>query len=692
MLPNGILNGSIDAGSCVLADGTSYAAYSLTLPARGSLQLTLKGSAGFSPSLILRDPQGHLVTSGAAITHYAEAGQYTLLVNSARAKQFGSFVVTPVFTPEPFTLCHLFPSLGTGQTVNGNLTSASCRLPDLSAYDAYPITVFGSGTITVTMTSANFDSYVILQGDNGTLLASADAGGAGNPASITLPVSGSDTYTIVAAAGSSSEPPGNYQLSTVFTPNAAETCVSQGALDQNPLVSGSVNVTSCNFNLPNREDSALFNFYTLHVGQPGMAEISVLDSSFGPLLLLLDANGNQITENAQGGGTDSPLMRQQLSPGDYVLIIFNQDSFEGQYDLQYTFSPGPAPVCPIGTLVGGTPATGSLNGAASCLDSGFLADRYQIVLPVAGVVNIDLSSQDFTSLLFLEDAKNNALYFGEDTSESGSSHIQIRLPAGTYYAVAASADLPGGYTINYQVAPGAIPPCAAAKTIPVANGSSNGFNGTLSWTGSCSQPNGTLSNFYTFTTPASGTIAAVMISGDVDSLLFLTDSKGNPLRTDSNSYGQGNAIIVDYLPAGTYKLQAAAGGFQNTGDYQVDLLFTGAATAPKTCAPKAAALGSSVNGILSYTSCQYLDGTFSDIYQVTIADATNPVDIAASSSAFDTYLILLDAKGNLVGVDDNSGGGTNSHLVQNVPVGTYFIVVKPAGDPSSSGSYQLTVH
>jgi hypothetical protein len=120
----------------------------------------------------------------------------------------------------------------------------------------------------------------------------------------------------------------------------------------------------------------------------------------------------------------------------------------------------------------------------------------------------------------------------------------------------------------------------------------------LSWTGSCAGANGTLSDNYTFTTTASGTVAAVMVSGDVDSLLFLTDSKGNPLRSDNNSYGQGNAIIVNYLAAGTYKLQATSDGFQNRGNYQVEVLFTVASSDPKTCAAKNITLGKSGTGTL----------------------------------------------------------------------------------------------
>jgi hypothetical protein len=691
MPANGTTAGSIDSASCTLSDGTSFVAYSLVLPTRGNLQLTVKGAAGFAPSMILRNSSAHLLASGTSITHYSEAGRYVLLVDTARAKLSGSFTIASIYTPEPSTLCRVFRSIGTGQTLNGTLNAASCRLPDQSANDAYPITVYGAGTLTITMTSAAFDSFVILQGDNGSLLAQADAGGAGQPASITVPVSGNDTYTIVAAAGSSTEPAGDYQLSTSFAPNADETCVSQGALDQNPAISGSVNVSSCNFNLPDRQDSALFNFYTLHVSQPGLAQITVPDSSFGPLLLLLDASGNQLAENSQSGGENTPLLRQHLTPGDYILVIFDQDSFEGQYDLQYSFTEGPSSACMTGILSGANIVSGALDSVASCVNSGFLSDRYEIVLPVAGTVDIGLSSQDFASLLFLEDSKNNTMYFGEETDGSGSSHIQIRLPAGTYYALAASADLPGGYVINYAVVPGAIPACPAAKGIPIGTNASNGFNGTLKWMTGCPGPNGSMSDNYTFTTTASGTVAAVMVSSDFDSLLFLTDSKATPLRSDNNSYSQGNAIIVNYLAAGTYKLQAMGAGFQNSGNYQIDVLLTASTSAVKGCGPKSAAVGKSYAANLTYTSCQYLDDTFADLYKVTVSDASKPIDISAISSNFDTYLILLDGKGNVVGVDDNSGGGTNAHLIENVQPGTYFAVVKPASDPSSTGSYSLTI-
>jgi hypothetical protein len=55
MTPNGVISDAIDSTSCVLTDGTSYVAYSLTLPRRGTLQLNFKGFGRFCA---LFDPAG----------------------------------------------------------------------------------------------------------------------------------------------------------------------------------------------------------------------------------------------------------------------------------------------------------------------------------------------------------------------------------------------------------------------------------------------------------------------------------------------------------------------------------------------------------------------------------------------------------------------------------------------------------
>ena len=53
---------------------------------------------------------------------------------------------------------------------------------------------------------------------------------------------------------------------------------------------------------------------------------------------------------------------------------------------------------------------------------------------------------------------------------------------------------------------------------------------------------------------------------------------------------------------------------------------------------------------------------------------------------------MLDAKGNVLDVDDNSDGGTNSRITDTFDAGTYYIVAKPYSGYAATGAYMLTVN
>lgn len=491
---------------------------------------------------------------------------------------------------------------------------------------------------------------------------------------------------MIAAASNSSQKPGAYQLSASFTPVDGETCVSQGAFTVGLPVTGSVSGGSCNFDLPGREDSALFNFYDLQVDSVGMVNLQVTSSSFSPLLLLLDSNGNEVAEDSQSAGPGMPVIQQQLTPGAYRLLIFNEDSFDGQYTVQYNFTPGVAAPCQVQPLAVGAQTAGALSATSSCRVTGSMADVYKVVLPKAGAFNINMSSGDFTTFLIVRDAKDNVIEYGQQTPDGSSSDSSLTLAAGTYYVAASSADLPGNYQLAYQFNPAAAPPCPAPQMLPL----NTGYVGDLG-PGSCIGADGQPVDYYQFTTKADGTVAAVMMSTIIPSLLTLTDAKDAELRTDAGSYSEGNSILVQYLKAGTYRLQARSDEYNLTGAYRINQLFTASASKPAGCAPASLVLSTPKNASLTYTSCQYYDGTFTDFYKIIVTNSTKPVSINASSSVFDTYLILMDSKSNVLATDDNSGGGTNAQITGSLTAGTYYIAVKPAADPSSTGAYSVTV-
>ena len=96
-------------------------------------------------------------------------------------------------------------------------------------------------------------------------------------------------------------------------------------------------------------------------------------------------------------------------------------------------------------------------------------------------------------------------------------------------------------------------------------------------------------DYYEFTLPSDSVVAAVMTSSAVDGYLTLLDSSGRTLRSDANSYAGKDALIVQFLAAGTYRLAArGSSGMASSGAalYEVDLR-TLPGPRPPFCAPKA---------------------------------------------------------------------------------------------------------
>src|ERR1019366_7407378 len=288
--PNAQVSAGLDASNCTLSDGTWYADYLVDFPTRGDWSASVTASDGVTPlTLILRDLSGAQLASGATLHRAVERGAYHVLVNAAAPNQGGSYQFTSSFAATPNVLCWNFAMMGTIRPVSGLLGPGSCRLPDGSAYDGYQLTLYGSGTVDLAITPTGFTPLLILRTSDGYATpgkASTDDNGVMH---LTVGAVGNDTYTLAVAVSSPGQAGGAYSVSASFTPDQGETGVSQGALTAVEQYACSIPAGSCNFNLPGRDDDALFNYYDVHLDQPGVGVIqaSIANADFSPLLLLL---------------------------------------------------------------------------------------------------------------------------------------------------------------------------------------------------------------------------------------------------------------------------------------------------------------------------------------------------------------------------------------------------------------------
>jgi hypothetical protein len=670
MLPAGTVSGTLDNGNCQLSDATAYAPYRLDLPVRGQLALDLATPNDFI--LILRDSTGAKVDSGLSIHRAIEAGSYTVLVDARIPGQVGDYSVKSAFTAEPGILCTAFPSLGLSQTVAGTLGASGCIMPNGTAYEAYQVNTYGAGTLTVTVTSSDFTPSVIVRSSDG----SAVAAGQGSVAAAVDP--GSQYEVVVSTADNS----GAYQLTTAFQLADGETCTASKALAAQDSDAGTVSGISCYSTLVGSGDLFFYNYYTVAVAAPGVADVAVSSHDFVPILNLLDDSGNLLATDSGGGASGSEI-RLQLQPGNYIVQMVSSVPSGGAYQLNYQFTAGAPQRCSTAALDPNSNPTGALS-AASCRTALGLADLYTVAMPAGGTLQLTLSSSAAVPLVALRDTKDNLIVFDEDVEGLGVSQLQALLPAGSYTVAAAAVSGSGAYQMSSQFTAQAIPPCPAPQALSI----DGGYIQQLGRPG-CTGGNGQPVDYYQFTLPSDGVVAAFMTSSDVDGYLTLLDSGGNALRSDDNSYGYADPMIVQYLPAGTYRLAARAAGSSVGGLYEVDVRSTLGPRPPFCGSAGTLAVGAAAAGAIGYSSCQYA-GSFADLYQFQLTGSAT-IDLRLNSDDFDAYLVLLDAQGNLVDQDDDSGGGTNSRINRLLGAGTYYVVAKPNGDYTAGGNYSVTL-
>ena len=678
VLPNGTLGGALDAASCQLGDGTPYAPYRLDLPVRGQIKLAVSGTAG-GFSLTLRDAAGIRVDSGASLLRPIEAGSYTLLVNGRAAGQTGSYTVNTSFTSEPGILCSNFPNIGRHQAVQGKLPGSGCMALDGTPYEAYTLTTDGTGTLTVAVTSQDFTPMVAVRSIDGRPLSLLSAG------SLNIVLDRDSQYLIIVSSADKST--GAYQISNAYQPADNETCRSQKTLAASDSDSSAITAASCFVTIAGSGDQSYYNYYNFTLTDAGLATASAVSGDFTATLNLLDAAGNILAADSGGGGYDSQYnvqssLRAQLPPGSYRLQVFSDLPSGGNYALKYTFQAGNPQPCTAGALHVGGDVTGALS-AAGCRTSLGLSDLYTLTLASAGTVDLEISSGMFDAILAIRDSQDNLIVRDDEVGGLSVAHITADLPAGVYTVAGAATAGAGNFDFTTRFTAHDIPACTFAQSLDL-NG---GFIQRLG-PRSCTGANGQPVDYYTFTLAADALVLAVMTSSEVDGYLTLYDGNGNVVRNDDNSYGSNDPLIVQYLPAGTYKLAARGASSTVGGLYEVDLR-TVTGPRPPFCTPKAmVTAGATASGVITYTGCQYTDSTFADLYQMNLtADAA--LDLRLNSSQFDAYLVLLDSKGALVDQDDDSGGGTNARITRNVPAGTYYIVAKPFGDYTSHGAYTL---
>jgi hypothetical protein len=368
----------------------------------------------------------------------------------------------------------------------------------------------------------------------------------------------------------------------------------------------------------------------------------------------------------------------------------------------------------------GSSVTGTLSMSDPVLGDGSHYKLFTFMGAAGQTVQVDLISSDFDSYLYLRDQNGTEITHDDDGGGQLNSRIVRTLGYSGMYQILVNtlrSNTYGAFTLRLQSVAQSTQPVVT----PIVTGASIAPIGTIGLNQQVQNnlvPGGTTYNgkaihVYNFQCTAGQSFQMDVLS-DWDNYAIIFDPMGNSVATNDDG-GEGlNARITYACPqTAIYKLAVTTYSTSTTtGMYTLRVQALGTPTPlgqptpigqPQPIAPAPAnmiaapgqvsqiAVGQAMRGRLEPGDQMMQDSTYADLWQFQ-GMAGQTVQIDVRSDEFDTYMQLLDANGNKLGEDDDSGGNLDSRLVFTLPAsGTYQIVVNNAGNSRRAGIYTVSV-
>lgn len=515
------------------------------------------------------------------------------------------------------------------------------------------------------------DPYLSLMNPAGTMITANDDGGGGRNSLITYTATASGTYYLSARGYTSNI--GDYLLSATST--ASDAIVGTTATGSSVTVGGAAGTGTVDYG--GDED---WWSVALTAGTTYQFQLNGTTLSDAYLRLLNPAGTTQITANDDGGGgTNARITYTATASGTYYLSAQGYSANTGTYSLTATS------VANTDNIDGATTTSSSviIDGVASTSSIDVAGDQdwfsvvltagtnYQFALAGVGLVDPNLRLLNSAGTLITAD----------DDGGAGLNSLISYAPtaSGTYYLSAqAFNNLTGTYSLTATSSlPAADSILATTGTTSVVTVGGGAVSDTINTAGDQDWWRVSLTAGTNYQFSLDGV-------GMNDPYLRLLDSSGVQVATNDDG-GAGLNALISYTATNTGSYYLSAQGYANSiGTYSLTAvsinstadIVGGLSTASTLTAGGAA--GTSTIGIAGDQ----------DWWSITLDADKNYRFTLDGTGLADPVLRLLDASGNEVKTDDDSGTGWNS-LIDYAPTaaGTYYLSAESYG--SDTGNYSL---
>ena len=692
--------GDLADGDCLLPDGSMLDTYSVEIVEPSRLTIDLS-SAEVNPYLLVMDENCTVIAEiddadpkagnlDAVLALDLRPGNYFIIANSSAGGEMGAYELT--LACEPFDLCvdcHIAEIDCDGGLIEDGLFEDDCVLQDGSFLDMFSFEMPEAGRISLSLTSIEFDSYLWLYDENCEVVTANDDCQPGNfdLSCLTIDIE-AGTYFVAVNSYAASET-GLYQLDLTCQVGfdfCADCNVGSAACDE--PVTGILDMDDCQL----ADDGSFIELYTFEVVEPGPVIIDLSSLEFDTFLRLYNQDCEEVAVDDDGGDGLNSRMTIDLEACTYVLGINSYANGEiGTFDLAVRCPDVRlCRDCEVGSIACGETVSGSLDAADCALADGTLVDSYTFTVDETSRVSITLRSSEFDTFLNLSDNFCETFLSNEDC-QPGNFEIscieEVTLNAGTYTigVSAAGAGEAGSYELE-----------VACEEADDCDDCSDGvaecpgmLDGALDAT-DCSLENGRLFDSYELEVLEAQEYIISLISGDLDTFLYLYNGDGcEEIAFDDDSGDGLNSRLALNLSPGTYWLLPSSYGAGVTGPYTLDISCNEAAACPP-CETGEATCGEPLDAAFPLDTCTRSSGQSEDIYSVVVEGGL--LDVSLTSTEFDTYLGIYDSNCQLLAANDDCEPGNLdlSCLAVEVSAGTYYIGVSSYA-VGEQGNFSLNI-
>jgi hypothetical protein len=627
---------------------------------------------------------------------------------------------------------HAQGQIAIGQTMQSQLTAGSPVNSDGRRYALWTFRGNAGQYVTIDMQSTDIDSYLILQDQNGNELQHNDDFNSSLNSRIqyTLPYSG--MYRLMTMSYRTSGVMfGSFTVSVNGAGNVAQPI---GQMTSGQIAIGQVMTSQLTGASPVNNENRRYALWTFFGNAGQTVQLDMTSGELDSYLALQDQNGNELQRNDDFGGSLNSRITQTLPyTGTYRIMAMSLRTsgvMFGTYSLSVTGAGMVAqPMANASGVVGQIGLNQQLQGVLGPADARwdnkpFQAYQFQCAAGQTFQMDI-LSSWDNYALVF--DPMGNVVARDDDGGDVGlNARIAHTCTMSGVYRLAVttytSSTTAGAYTLQVS---GAGAPMIAQPMIqpmiqPMADAS-----GVVGQIAANQQAQNILTQgaarwdskpfqAYQFQCSAGQTFQMDILS-TWDNYALVFDPMGNVVARDDDGGDVGlNARIAHTCTmSGVYRLAVTTFTSSTTpGAYTLQVSSAGAPTMMEV-APQAGvtlpqpnltggivpagqvasiAFGQMMQGRLEQGDQTMNDGTYADVWTFQ-GTGGQTVTIDVRSDEFDTYGQLLNASGDRLAEDDDSGGSTNSRITFALPAsGQYQIVVNNFGDSRRSGVYSIWLH